>query len=36
MDQHRRRKRQKLDGPITVYEMHLGSWMCIPEEQIAG
>jgi len=25
--------RQKLDGPITIYEMHLGSWMRIPEEK---
>jgi 1,4-alpha-glucan branching enzyme len=28
-----RGERQRLDGPISIYEMHLGSWMRIPQEQ---
>jgi 1,4-alpha-glucan branching enzyme len=28
-----RGERQKLDGPISIYEMHIGSWVRIPEEQ---
>jgi 1,4-alpha-glucan branching enzyme len=28
-----RARRQKLDQPITIYEMHLGSWMRVPEEE---
>ena len=26
-------QRQKLDKPLSIYEMHLGSWMRVPEEQ---
>ncbi len=28
----RRRERNALDAPITIYEMHLGSWQRVPEE----
>jgi 1,4-alpha-glucan branching enzyme len=28
-----RAKRQKIDKPVSVYEMHLGSWMRVPEEK---
>jgi 1,4-alpha-glucan branching enzyme len=28
-----RAERQKLDQPISIYEMHLGSWMRVPEEE---
>jgi 1,4-alpha-glucan branching enzyme len=28
-----RSKRQRLDQPISVYEMHVGSWMRVPEDQ---
>lgn len=28
-----RRKRNALDGPIAVYEMHLGSWRKVPEDR---
>ncbi len=27
-----RRARQTLDAPISIYEVHLGSWMRVPEE----
>ncbi len=27
-----RAKRRALDGPMSIYEVHLGSWMRIPEE----
>jgi len=27
-----RRKRNSLDSPISIYEMHLGSWMRVPEQ----
>jgi 1,4-alpha-glucan branching enzyme len=27
-----RGKRAKLDRPVSIYEMHLGSWMRVPEE----
>lgn len=27
-----RKKRNALDAPISIYEVHLGSWMTIPEE----
>ncbi|HZW31927.1 MAG TPA: 1,4-alpha-glucan branching protein GlgB, partial [Isosphaeraceae bacterium] len=27
-----RRTAQRLDAPITIYEVHLGSWMRVPEE----
>ena len=27
-----RKDRSRLDGPISVYEVHLGSWMRVPEE----
>ena len=26
------RERKSADGPLTVYEVHLGSWMRVPEE----
>ncbi len=28
----RRAEHQRRDGPITIYEVHLGSWMRVPEE----
>ena len=28
-----RARRQKIDKPVSVYEMHLGSWMRVPEEK---
>ncbi|HYO09680.1 MAG TPA: 1,4-alpha-glucan branching protein GlgB [Tepidisphaeraceae bacterium] len=28
-----RAQRQKLDQPMSIYEMHLGSWMRVPEEE---
>src|SRR5687767_4174986 len=28
-----RGKKQKLDQPMSIYEMHLGSWMRMPEEE---
>ncbi len=28
-----RLQRQKVDRPMSIYEMHLGSWMRVPEEQ---
>jgi len=28
-----RRQRNALDAPISVYEVHLGSWMRVPEEE---
>jgi 1,4-alpha-glucan branching enzyme len=28
----RRRTRQALDAPISIYEVHLGSWMRVPED----
>jgi 1,4-alpha-glucan branching enzyme len=28
----RRRSRNALDGPISIYELHLGSWRRVPEE----
>jgi 1,4-alpha-glucan branching enzyme len=28
-----RGKRQRIDKPISVYELHLGSWMRVPDEQ---
>jgi len=28
----KRKKRNSLDAPISVYEVHLGSWMRVPEE----
>jgi 1,4-alpha-glucan branching enzyme len=28
----RRRRAHALDAPFSVYEVHLGSWMCVPEE----
>ncbi|HEY0009552.1 MAG TPA: hypothetical protein VGB55_12570, partial [Tepidisphaeraceae bacterium] len=27
-----RAERQKLDKPMSIYEMHIGSWMRVPEE----
>jgi 1,4-alpha-glucan branching enzyme len=27
-----RQKRQRMDQPISIYEMHLGSWMRVPEQ----
>lgn len=27
-----RKKRNALDAPISIYEVHLGSWMLVPEE----
>jgi len=27
-----RGKRNALDSPMSVYEVHLGSWMCVPED----
>jgi 1,4-alpha-glucan branching enzyme len=29
----RRKKAQALDAPISIYEVHLGSWMRVPEEE---
>lgn len=29
----KRRSRNSLDSPISVYEVHLGSWMRVPEEE---
>lgn len=29
---HDRGKRLKLDSPVSIYEVHLGSWMRVPEE----
>src|SRR5690242_437593 len=31
-----RGKRQQLDAPISVYEVHLGSWKHVPERRIEG
>lgn len=28
-----RKKRNGLDAPISIYEVHLGSWMLVPEEE---
>ena len=28
-----RGERQKLDKPMSIYEMHMGSWMRVPEEE---
>jgi 1,4-alpha-glucan branching enzyme len=28
-----RAERQKLDKPMSIYEMHIGSWMRVPEEK---
>ncbi len=28
-----RKKRNALDAPISIYEVHLGSWMLVPEEE---
>jgi 1,4-alpha-glucan branching enzyme len=28
----RRRARQSLEAPVSIYEVHLGSWMRVPEE----
>ncbi len=28
----KRREKNALDAPITIYEMHLGSWQRVPEE----
>ena len=33
---HERGKRQQLDAPISIYEVHLGSWKHIPERHIEG
>jgi 1,4-alpha-glucan branching enzyme len=29
----KRRAFNALNSPISIYEVHLGSWMCVPEEQ---
>ncbi len=29
---HERKHRNALDAPIAIYEMQLGSWMCVPED----
>ncbi|NTV43195.1 MAG: 1,4-alpha-glucan branching protein GlgB, partial [Syntrophobacteraceae bacterium] len=28
-----RKQRQRLDSPITIYEVHLGSWKCTPSRE---
>ena len=28
----RRRNANSLNSPLSIYEVHLGSWMCVPEE----
>ena len=31
-----RAKNNSLNAPISIYEVHLGSWRRVPEEAIAG
>ena len=32
LDAHASRAQQRFDAPISIYEVHLGSWMRVPEE----